>query len=149
MIIHIDNQAIYNAKEIHYIFQSSYKIEADIINAVDFPPLNRSINDFLGCNNLFYGYYYEDELVGIIEIKNKNTSSHIQSLVVRPDHFRKSIASNLLKFTLENSKYKIFTVETAVDNLPAIYLYQKFLFKEVKKWNTNHGIRKVKFILKT
>ena len=148
MIIQIDNQDIYNAKEIHYVFQASYKIEANLINAIDFPPLKRSVEDFLVCNNLFYGYYYEDELVGIIEIKNTNTSLHIQSLVVRPDYFRKSIASNLLTFTIKNSNYKIFTVETAVDNLPAINLYQKFLFDEVKKWNTNHGISKVKFVLK-
>jgi len=24
-------------------------------------------------------------------------------------------------------------------------LYKKFDFKEVKQWNTNHGIRKIKF----
>ena len=148
MIIQIDNQDIYNAKEIHYVFQASYKVEANLINAIDFPPLKRSVKDFLECINLFYGYYFEDELVGVIEIKITDISSHIQSLVVRPNQFRKSIASNLLSFTLQNSNYKIFTVETAVDNLPAINLYQKFLFKEVKKWNTNHGIRKVKFVLK-
>ena len=148
MIIQIDNQDIYNAKEIHYVFQASYKVEANLINAIDFPPLKRSVEDFLVCNNLFFGYYCEDELVGVIEIINTNTSSHIQSLVVRPDYFRKSIASNLLTFTLQKSNDKIFTVETAVDNLPAIKLYQKFLFNEVKKWNTNHGIRKAKFVLK-
>ena len=148
MIIQIDNQDIYNAKEIHYVFQASYKVEANLINAIDFPPLKRSVKDFLVCINLFYGYYFEDELVGIIEIKNTDISTHIQSLVVRPDQFRKSIASNLLSFTLQNSNYKIFTVETAVDNFPAINLYQKFLFKETNKWNTNHGIRKVKFVLK-
>lgn len=148
MIIQIDNQDIYNAKEIYYIFQASYKVEANLINAIDFPPLKRSVKDFLVCINLFYGYYFEDELVGVIEIKNTDISSHIQSLVVRPDQFRKSIASNLLSFTLQNSNYKIFTVETAVDNFPAINLYQKFLFNETNKWNTNHGIRKVKFVLK-
>ena len=148
MIIQIDNQDIYNAKEIHYVFQASYKVEANLINAIDFPPLKRSVKDFLVCINLFYGYYFEDELVGVIEIKNTDISSHIQSLVVRPDQFRKSIASNLLSFTLQNSNYKIFTVETAVDNFPAINLYQKFLFNETNKWNTNHGIRKVKFVLK-
>ena len=49
---------------------------------------------------------------------------------------------------MKNSNYKIFTVETAVDNSPAINSYQKFLFNEVIKWNTNHGISKVKFVLK-
>ena len=108
MIIEIDNQDIYNAKEIHYVFQASYKVEANLINTIDFPPLKRSVKDFLECINLFYGYYFEDELVGVIEIKNTDISSHIQSLVVRPDQFRKSIASNLLSFTLQNSNYEIF-----------------------------------------
>lgn len=43
MIIQIDNQDIYNAKEIHYVFQASYKVEANLINAIDFPPLKRSV----------------------------------------------------------------------------------------------------------
>ena len=88
MIIQIDNQDIYNAKEIHYVFQASYKVVASLINAIDFPLLKRSVKDFFECINLFYGYYFEDELVGIIEIKNTDIFSHIQSLVVRPDQFK-------------------------------------------------------------
>ena len=148
MIVEVDNQIKYNAIEIHYVFQLSYKVEAELLKAIDFPPLKRTVEDFLKCNNLFYGYYEEDLLAGIIEIKNKNNNTHIQSLVVHPDYFRKSIASNLLKHILKSINYQSFTVETGVDNLPAINLYKKFLFQDLEQWDTDHGIRKVKFILK-
>ena len=35
-------------------------------------------------------------------------------------------------------------VETGVENEPAILLYKKFGFKEVKQWDTDHGIRKIR-----
>ena len=147
MIIQIDNQNKYNALEIHYVFQLSYKVEAELLKAIDFPPLKRTVRDFIECENLFFGYYEEDVLAGIIEINNTKASTHIQSLVVHPDYFRKSIATNLLKYIFENNQQKLFTVETGVDNLPAISLYKKFSFQEVKQWDTNHGVRKVRFSL--
>ena len=39
---------------------------------------------------------------------------------------------------------KIFTVETGLENKPAIKLYTSFDFKESKQFYTNHGIRKVR-----
>ena len=147
MIIQIDNHNKYNALEIHYVFQRSYKVEAELLKATDFPPLKRTVKDFIECKSLFFGYYEEDVLAGIIEINNTKASTHIQSLVVHPDYFRKSIASNLLKYIFKNINQKTFTVETGVDNLPAINLYKKFLFQEVKQWDTNHGVRKVRFKL--
>lgn len=48
---------------------------------------------------------------------------------------------------MKNLKYKliIFTVETGIDNQPAIKLYESFGFQELEQWDTNHGIRKVRF----
>jgi ribosomal protein S18 acetylase RimI-like enzyme len=37
------------------------------------------------------------------------------------------------------------TVETGLDNKPAIALYESFGFKEVKQYDTDHGIRKIRF----
>jgi predicted GNAT family N-acyltransferase len=42
----------------------------------------------------------------------------------------------------------LFVVETGLANEPASKLYRKFGFTEVKIWDTDHGIRKIKFELK-
>ena len=36
-----------------------------------------------------------------------------------------------------------FTVETGIDNRPAIKLYTSLGFEEQRQWDTDHGVRKV------
>mgnify|MGYP001204185715 CR=1 FL=1 len=148
MVRKIDNSKIEIAKEIYSIFQRSYKIEAQLLNATDFPPLKRPVSKFLNCNNEFFGYYLKKAIAGVIEIENKKNIIHIQSLVVDPKHFRKGIGKELIKFVLTNYTSHIFTVETGIKNYPAISLYNSFHFKEENQWDTNHGVRKIRFIKK-
>ncbi|MBT3418642.1 MAG: GNAT family N-acetyltransferase [Flavobacteriales bacterium] len=145
MIIKIDNKRNAIAKEIRNIFQSSYAIEAEMLKAIDFPPLKRTISQFLNSNSEFYAYYLNQNIAGLIEIKNNQDLTHIQSLVVYPKYFRKGIGRKLVQFVLGTYKSIIFTVETGVDNYPAIKLYISLGFEEQNQWDTNHGIRKVKF----
>ncbi len=145
MIEKIDHRNPVLAEEVYSIFQVSYAVEAKLLNAVDFPPLKRSVTDFLASNTEFYGCWCEQEMTGVIEIKREEGSIHIQSLVVAPTFFRQGIASKLLAFVFTMFQAMIYTVETGVGNLPATTLYKKFGFKEVKQWNTDHGVRKVKF----
>jgi ribosomal protein S18 acetylase RimI-like enzyme len=145
MIIKIDNKRNAIAKEIRNIFQSSYAIEAEMLKAIDFPPLKRTISQFLNSNSEFYAYYLNQNIAGSIEIKNNQDLTHIQSLVVYPKYFRKGIGRKLVQFVLGTYKSIIFTVETGVDNYPAIKLYISLGFEEQNQWDTNHGIRKVKF----
>ena len=123
MIIKIDNKRNAIAKEIRNIFQSSYAIEAEMLKAIDFPPLKRTISQFLNSNSEFYAYYLNQNIAGLIEIKNNQDLTHIQSLVVYPKYFRKGIGRKLVQFVLGTYKSIIFTVETGVDNYPAIKLY--------------------------
>jgi ribosomal protein S18 acetylase RimI-like enzyme len=64
---------------------------------------------------------------------------------VHPDYFRQGIAGELMKFVLKTFKSNLFVVETGLENGPATKLYEKFGFIEVHQWDTNHGIRKIKF----
>ena len=50
---------------------------------------------------------------------------------------------------LETYETSSFSVETGVLNLPAIGLYQGFGFAETKQWDTDHGVRKVRFEKRT
>ena len=145
MIIKINNKKNKIAKEIRAIFQVSYTVEAGILKAVDFPPLKRTVSQFLNSNSEFYAYYLNQNIAGVIEIENNQDLTHIQSLVVYPKYFRKGIGRKLVQFVLDTYKSSIFTVETGLDNHPAIRLYTSFDFEEQEQWDTNHGVRKVRF----
>ena len=145
MIIKINNKRKKIAKEIRDIFQASYTVEAEMLKAIDFPPLKRTISQFLNSNSEFYAYYLNQNITGVIEIKSNQDLTHIQSLVVYPKYFRKGIGRKLVQFILDTYKSSIFTVETGLDNYPAIKLYRSFDFEEQDQWNTNHGVRKVRF----
>ena len=145
MIIKIKNKETKIAKEIRAIFQVSYAVEAKILKAVDFPPLKRTVSQFVNSNSEFYAFSIINNIAGIIEIDSHDDLTHIQSLVVDPKYFRNGIGRKLVQFTLDNYKSKLFTVETGIDNQPAIKLYKSFGFQEKEQWDTNHGIRKVRF----
>jgi len=145
MIIKINNKENKIAEEIRAIFQVSYAVEAEMLKAVDFPPLKRTVAQFLNSNSEFYAYYLIENIAGVIEIENHKNLTHIQSLVVYPKYFRNGIGSKLVQFILDTYKAKIFIVETGIDNHPAIKLYKSFGFQEQEQWDTNHGVRKVRF----
>ena len=145
MIIKINNEENEIAEEIRAIFQASYTVEAEMLKAVDFPPLKRTVSQFLKSDSEFYAYYLTKNIAGIIEIENNEDLTHIQSLVVYPKYFRNGIGNKLVQFILDTYKSTTFTVETGVDNHPAIKLYKSFGFQEQEQWDTNHGVRKVRF----
>ena len=145
MITTLNNKDHKTAQQIRVVFQVSYAVEAVLLKAVDFPPLKRTISEFVNSDTDFYGYWKDKKLAGVIEIKHDEKLTHIQSLVIHPDNFRQGMASQLLQFVFDHYQSEIFMVETGVDNLPAILLYQRFGFEEVKQWDTDHGIRKVRF----
>jgi len=145
MITKINNKENKLAEEIRAIFQVSYAVEAKMLKAVDFPPLKRTVSQFLNSNSEFYAYYLIENIAGVIEIESDKDLTHIQSLVVYPKYFRSGIGRKLVQFILDNYKAKIFTVETGIDNHPAIKLYKSLGFQEQEQWDTNHRVRKVRF----
>ncbi|WP_339894426.1 GNAT family N-acetyltransferase [uncultured Algibacter sp.] len=149
MIEKLQNNEIEISKKIRLVFQASYKVEAKILNATDFPPLKRPLENYVKSSTDFFGYLKNEEIVGVIEIKQNNGSTHIRSLVVNPLFFRQGIANKLMKFVLDTFDSKLFVVETGLNNGPATKLYEKFGFIEVKQWDTNHGVRKIKFEKRT
>ena len=145
MIKKLINSDIDIATTIRSVFQSSYAVEAKLLNATNFPPLQRPLEDYIHCKHAFFGFFKSEELAGVIEIKQDNDATYINSLVVSPKYFKLGIASHLLEFVFNTFKTKQFFVETGLQNEPATKLYTKFGFKEVKQWDTDHGVRKIKF----
>ncbi len=144
MIKRLRNDNLETAKEIRSIFQASYKIEAELLNATDFPPLKRPLEKYRNTNTVFFGFFKNQELAGVVEVENNNIFTSINSLVVHPRFFRQGVANGLMKHVLQFFDSKLFVVETGLGNIPAIKLYERFGFKVVDQWDTDHGVRKVK-----
>ena len=145
MIKKLKNSDLEMAKKIRGIFQASYKIEAKLLNATNFPPLKRPLENYIASKTEFYGYLENEELAAVVEIDRNPNYILIRSLVVHPIYFRQGIASALLTFVFKNYKSDLFIVETGLANGPASKLYEKFGFIAVHQWDTDHSIRKVKF----
>ncbi len=143
MIKEIDNSNEAVANQIFTVFQNSYKVEAQLIGTLDFPPLLRSAKDIENSKTQFYGFIENKCLAGVIEVSFKGKYLDIDSLTVDPSYFRKGIASKLISYVLEVFDFSEAIVETAVVNLPAINLYEKHGFVEFKRWTPSHGIEKL------
>jgi len=143
MITKLDNSNEEIAKQIYTIFQNSYKVEAELIGVLNFPPLLRSGSDIVNAKTDFYGFSDGNSLAAIVEIALKNKILEINSLTVDPKYFRKGIAGKLLSFILNAFEFTEAIVETAVVNTPAINLYKQHGFIEFKRWTPSHGIEKV------
>ena len=143
MIKTLDNSNEAVANQIFTIFQNSYKVEAQLIGTVDFPPLLRSAKDIENSKTLFYGFSENKCLAAIIEIVIEGRHLEINSLTVDPDYFRRGIANKLISYVLKTFDFSQAIVETAVVNIPAINLYQKHGFVEYKRWTPSHGIEKI------
>ena len=145
MIEKLNHKEIEVSKKIHVVFQQAYKIEAQLLNIIDFPPLKRPVENYINSDTIFFGYLKDHEIAGVIEIDYNSEYTDINSLVIAPKYFRQGIAGKLIDFVFKTFDSTLFIVETGLKNKPANELYKKFGFKKIKEWYTNHGIRKVKF----
>ena len=107
MIKKINNKDIEISKKIYNIFQKSYKIEAKILNVSNFPPLERSIENIISSDTLFFGFFIKKKIVSIIETENNFQSIHIQSLVVCPNYFRQGIGKKMINKIIKDASKNI------------------------------------------
>ena len=104
----------------------SYKVEAEIIEFYDIPPLKDTILSLQQCGEDFFGYYLNEELCGVISIKAAGRIIDIHRLMVHPKHFRKGIAKRLLNFIeTEMNNFEAIVVSTGTKNIPAVDFYSK------------------------
>ena len=145
MIRKLEHRRTEVAGRIRGVFQASYAVEAELLGATDFPPLRRTLQEFMECENDFYAFLTDKEYAGVVEVVPGPKVTHIQSLVVHPVHFRKGIGGALVEHVLTRNSSPVFTVETGLANMPATELYLKFGFRIVGEYDTDHGVRKVQF----
>ena len=148
MIEKVNCKGVEVAEQLYVIWQASYPVEKEMIGAEVFPPLDRSVHDFQSTENVFYAYVINHEFAGVIEVARIEEYIHLQSLVVHPAHFRKGIATTLIKHVMETHTSAKYSVETGYENIPAKRLYVTFEFRETKAYDTDYGVKKIRFELK-
>lgn len=112
----------------------SYQSEAKLIHFFELPPLKDTVESLQHCREIFYGCFIKRELAGVISFKKTKNVLDIHRLFVSPAHFRKGIASSLIRFveTFDRNIYEIL-VATAANNTPAVKFYLKNGYVETGK----------------
>ena len=64
MIKRLEHTDLEMAKKIRSIFQMSYKVEAKLLKAIDFPPLKRPVKDFTISKTIFLDHILGRTFVG-------------------------------------------------------------------------------------
>lgn len=122
------------AKEVLKIQIPSYKVEAELIGFDEIPPLKDTVETLQRCEEIFYGFYKNEQLSGAISIKIENGVMDIHRLFVHPKQFKKGIAKKLLDFVQTNETgFETIIVTTGSSNVPAINFYQKNGFLKTKE----------------
>lgn len=134
MIKKIDITNLKLAEEVLNIQIPSYKVEAEIIDFYDIPPLKDTVYTLQQCGETFFGYYVKEELCGVISIKVENGIIDIHRLMVHPKHFKKGIAKILLDFIENDNKgLETIIVSTGSKNTPAVTFYLKNGFSKTEE----------------
>jgi ribosomal protein S18 acetylase RimI-like enzyme len=128
------------AEEVLSVQIPSYKVEAELIECSDIPPLKDTVDTLQKCGETFFGYYSNEGLCGAISLKDENNTIDIHRLIVHPDHFRKGIAQKLLEFIERIEGIKSLIVSTGSKNTPAINFYEKNGFKKVNQIIVNENL---------
>jgi ribosomal protein S18 acetylase RimI-like enzyme len=132
MIKHLDIKDANTAKQIVDLQKKSYIIEAELIGFYEIPPLKDTIDTVMKCEEVFYGYYEDNVLAGLISYKLEEDLMDIYRVAVCPEYFRKGIARKMIEFIEANNKGAgRITVSTGLKNQPAVSLYLKLGFKKV------------------
>lgn len=120
------------AKQVLELQIISYKVEAELIGFNDIPHLKDTINSLKECDEIFYGYYVNDVLAGIISYNIIKFVLDIHRVAIHPNYFRMGIAGKLINFIedLEGNIDK-YVVCTGAKNLPAVNMYLKSGYKKV------------------
>jgi GNAT superfamily N-acetyltransferase len=122
------------AARIHRVQMLAYAQEALLLEAVDFPPLRRTVENVRACAEEHFAVVLGDDLVGVVAIEATSEGRNISSLVVTPAFQRRGIARSLLAEVLKHYGGGPLTVQTGARNGPALSLYGECGFVEASRW---------------
>ncbi|OWA33157.1 histone acetyltransferase [Saccharibacillus sp. O16] len=135
MIHKLDMTDDHRVEELLRLQTVAYRLEARLIGFDEIPPLADTLETLKGSQDVFYGYVNaEDELVGAIAVEEESPGElTLTRMMVRPDHFRQGIASELIQYVFAKyPNFRSYIVSTGTQNQPAMNLYTGFGFVPFK-----------------
>ncbi len=140
-VSHLDHEAPPMAEAIRAVMFEAYLVEAELLGIQDFVPLRRTAAQIAATDALFLGIAPAGTLAAVAEVESPEPGHvHIGSLVVLPSHFRRGLATTLVRHILDAYVPGDVTVSTGVRNHPALRLYTSHGFREHRLWTTDDGI---------
>ena len=135
-VVPLDHRSVSTAQQIHAVQMLAYAREAALLGAVYFPPLTRTVQDVGSSDEHFLGAFARDELVGAASVwpDEDGVGLNIASLVVVPSRQRQGAGTSLIGAVVALYGSGELTVQTGVKNLPALRLYARHGFIEVRRW---------------
>lgn len=132
----VDHSALLMARPLHAVQMIAYAQEAKLLGAIYFPPLERTVEDVRTADEVFLAAFMGDELVGATSIwpDPEGMGMNIASLVVLPHLQRRGIGAALLASVLLTHGAREITVQTGARNKPALCLYARAGFVELRRW---------------
>ena len=146
MIKKLNLQNTETSKAILELQLASYQVEADLIGFQEIPPLKDTLETLTQCDEVFYGYYCDNVLAGIISYQIEGEILDIHRVAIHPAYFRRGIANQLLHFIekIDITINKII-VATGKENYPAVHLYLKNGYKRTREIEIRKGIFLLEF----
>ncbi len=129
------------AETIRSLMVAAYQVEAEILGVVDFVPLYRTAQHIAATDARFFGISADQTLIAAAEVEYDSPNiCYIGSLVVHPAHFRKGLATALLRHIIITHPAQTIAVSTGQLNAPALKLYAAHHFVNHRLWTTPDGI---------
>lgn len=120
------------AAGIHAVQMAAYTLEAALLGARRFPPLDVNIDDIQRGAERFIVAFDNGTIIGAIGVEPGASPNEllIGSLVVAPDRWREGIGRRLVRAVIDANPTTPLTVSTGVKNTPGLALYAACGFVE-------------------
>jgi ribosomal protein S18 acetylase RimI-like enzyme len=130
-IVLLDHRDAAVAHHIHAVLLPAYAQEARLLQAQDFPPMQRSAEDIQADDAIYLGAQRNGTLLGAVALARDGEPGQllITTLVVHPAHQRQGVARALMTALLARGAGMAFGVATGARNAPALALYQALGFE--------------------
>jgi ribosomal protein S18 acetylase RimI-like enzyme len=132
----IEHEVVDTASELLALQLRAYAQEAELLGAIYFPPLERTVEDIQGCAESFRAALLDGRMVGAVSVRDdeEGLGTNVASLVVDPPFQRRGIGRALLASVVSTHGRGALTVQTGVKNIPALALYREYGFNELRRW---------------
>lgn len=132
------------AQQIYNLQQAAYTVERQLIGYPTLPPLLESLVSLRQSGEQFLVFQEEGQIVGALSYTCTAKSLEICRVMVSPGHLRRGIAGKLLA-SVENVGPDVhqIVVSTAVQNHPAIALYEKSGYRQTYTTTLPDGLKLV------